>query len=952
MKKERLNQILGILLLPYLAMDFGRDGKDPIANIRYAFVRLSRRGEDFRGKSRNSHRSRIGLERERLEKEYEKCEKELSVFLQNQSELNPRSLDDLRMLLNLYFPEEKIADLYGEFAEKGVESSGIIEWYYFYNIFRIAKSLLTFRDGDTAIRTWMNEREDGDDDIFGYSDIFDKVEIWNLISRKMVPDIFIIAFYIEARLENPFYLYGQTGRILLADKTLGRLLEKGVAETHFHMNAGIDYELLWEKATHLEFWEKVITTKEEYENMNSKQRDAFGFHVVIFRLILAEFLEYSRFHSWCEMMSSSFLDPVAKDLLCCLYEGRQPEYSEEWRVYYDKVRRRWQEDYGDLGSGDFLIDTVYRKYRQYETYSEMILLQKCMGYLRESMHETELLHLFFQYIRIKNDFYGSIVQSGRVQGLENFQLIYGCMTNKLKKYMPDLNVRMEAVFRSMFHNIHLRKLEVRISPPDPFLYDFEAHKSSQKELKDKILEYVGVVISEYRKYLKKAQKNNLSTPTVGIIFHFIKKDSVDNRIADACWIKKEEADSDHILKWRDQMARCARAIEELRSEVPLLSEYIVGIDAASVENKAEPWIFAPIYTAIRNRLITKPLLLPHNAKVMKINNVGFTYHVGEEFRHIMSGLRHVDEVIRFFFYKAGDRIGHAIVLGTDIEKWVKDNEVVVMPLIEYLEDLIWLWGLIVHERASFNISLDVVEGKILELAKQAYGEIIGVTPNMLYDAYLEKFQLDNRETFARMRQQLVRTEPKTEQEHFCRYYDSSTPYGIIWTKEKILCTNFCPIYYRKLHTPIMVHIRKSICPLLKEVQERVVRQVQQKGIYVEVNPTSNLVIGEADSLNESHVFQLNSRNLSGHEASGHEVMVTVNSDDPMIFNTSSENELAYIYHAMNYRGYGKESVLEWVDKVRKFGMDSCFIKREKDPDELLSETELLLDSIEDYRKRP
>lgn len=53
-------------------------------------------------------------------------------------------------------------------------------------------------------------------------------------------------------------------------------------------------------------------------------------------------------------------------------------------------------------------------------------------------------------------------------------------------------------------------------------------------------------------------------------------------------------------------------------------------------------------------------------------------------------------------------------------------------------------------------------------------------------------------------------------------------------------------------------------------------------------------------------------------------MVTVNSDDPMIFNTSSENELAYIYHAMNYRGYGKESVLEWVDKVRQFGMDSSF----------------------------
>ena len=43
-----------------------------------------------------------------------------------------------------------------------------------------------------------------------------------------------------------------------------------------------------------------------------------------------------------------------------------------------------------------------------------------------------------------------------------------------------------------------------------------------------------------------------------------------------------------------------------------------------------------------------------------IQNMGFTYHVGEDFRHIASGLRHVDEVIENFHYKAGDRLGHAI----------------------------------------------------------------------------------------------------------------------------------------------------------------------------------------------------------------------------------------------------------------------------------------------------
>ena len=57
----------------------------------------------------------------------------------------------------------------------------------------------------------------------------------------------------------------------------------------------------------------------------------------------------------------------------------------------------------------------------------------------------------------------------------------------------------------------------------------------------------------------------------------------------------------------------------------------------------------------------------------------------------------------------------------------------------------------------------------------------------------------------------------------------------------------------------------------------------------------------------------------------------------MIFNTSIENELAYIYHAMNYKGYGKESVIEWVNKVRQYGMDSSFIKRERETKKLLKE---------------
>jgi len=937
MNKERMSQILSILLMPYLEKEFCEEGKDVIENIRYSFAELRRR----QGKS-------LG-EKERLREEYETAERQLTIFLQNRSELKPRTLDDLRMLLELYFPEAQIADTYDECREHNEKNRHDIERHYFYNIFRIAKSLLTFRDGEAAIRTWMNEKRDGENDIFDCSDIFDKVEIWNQLSRKMVPDVFIMAFYIEAGLDRTFYLHGQTGRILLADKTLERILEKGVAETHFHMNAGINYEILWEKATHLEAWEKRIAAKEEYEKSIDYRKELFGFHVVIFRLVLAHYLEVESGRDRQCSLLGFIEDGAVKELLSSLFYGRQPRYRREWVACYERIHYQWRQRYGKAEGEDFLMDTVYKKYRSYNTHSEMILLQRFLSYLRRKEQDRKALHMFFQYIRVKNHFYSRIVQSNQIQGLDNFQLIYGEMTKKMKDYIPNLNSRMEVIFKSMFHNIHLKKLEIRITAPEVPMYGTSAPQSSRKELRDGILGCIKEILTAYKKYILKSGASSI--PTIGIIFHFLKRDFVDNRIADMCWITGESsADSRHMLMWRAQMVKCAQAIEELRSEIPLLAEYIVGIDAASVENKAEPWVFAPVYAAIRNRRITRPLLMTGGGDIVKINNIGFTYHVGEEFRHVLSGLRHVDEVIRFFHYKAGDRIGHAIVLGVDIDKWVEENEVVVMPLIEYLEDLLWLWGLIVHEGVSFDISLDVIEGKILELAKQVYGEIVGVTPNMLYDAYLEKFSLDNSNVFCKMKKTFIVEEPDEDAEHFCRYYNMKAPYGIIWTKEKILCTNFCPIYYQKLHVLIMVHVRRDNCQLLKEVQEKIVRQVEQKGIYVEVNPTSNLVIGGSGSLKESHVFQLNSRSIHG-DTIGHEVMVTVNSDDPMIFNTSSENELAYIYHAMNYKGYGKESVIEWVDKVRQYGMDSCFVKREKETGQLLEEMESLLKQIESLQKK-
>lgn len=46
-----------------------------------------------------------------------------------------------------------------------------------------------------------------------------------------------------------------------------------------------------------------------------------------------------------------------------------------------------------------------------------------------------------------------------------------------------------------------------------------------------------------------------------------------------------------------------------------------------------------------------------------------TYHVGEEWKDVADGLRAIDEAILFLNMGNGDRLGHATVLGIDIEDW-------------------------------------------------------------------------------------------------------------------------------------------------------------------------------------------------------------------------------------------------------------------------------------------
>lgn len=62
-----------------------------------------------------------------------------------------------------------------------------------------------------------------------------------------------------------------------------------------------------------------------------------------------------------------------------------------------------------------------------------------------------------------------------------------------------------------------------------------------------------------------------------------------------------------------------------------------------------------------------------------MQSLRFTFHAGEDFRHIPSRLCRIDEAVEHLKFHAGDRIGHGIALGIAPQKWKNQNPVIIVP---------------------------------------------------------------------------------------------------------------------------------------------------------------------------------------------------------------------------------------------------------------------------------
>lgn len=959
MNKYRLNQILEILLFPVMDSELGKE--DPLLTCYKA----------YREYMQESHRIEISIRtRADCEKEYKKARKKLVEYLVERNHGRVKSEDDVQMLLDLYYSMtelecemEYLARVRADRKYANILMENISSCYI-KSLARISCSLITYRDGVAAIRQWV-DKDVAHKDLFSSSSVYSKIEIWNLLCRFTAPDLYIVIAAIENKLGLEA-LYEQKPNIALADKLLVKSIQKGVAENHLHFSVGFDYEIVWLYYTNLNFVEKQkagVWKTDIYKQLQ----------LALFRYFAANYLEQEEkgegFGVWLR-------NPAWKELFEIIYKLYVGEYigevSKECQEVIYKLYAQAKKE-STIRECDYLMDKIYFHYIEYKTSSEFILLYKCYRYLKETEADTFFARVFLQYVRLKNEYFYTMFQQHMFQGLEYFQKKFHLTKNSMEKNVLPTEDMMVEVFRSQAKIANLRKLEIRVAPlVDGYELDHFSYEKSSRSILKQLSEQICMILKSYRRYilegvlgvrwawdlLKKCEcdrlnleeiineirMNKVTIPTLGIIFHFIKEDYLEDICGQYCWRSvcgDKDLHSSHRLLRRLYTTNIAIALEELRSNIPKLSEYIVGIDAASDENAVEPWMFSSTYKTMRSRLHTKPVLeIWNTGGFEKIQNIGFTYHVGEDFRHIVSGLRHVDEVLEHFSYKAGDRLGHALALGIDIEQWGMENEVVPIPIQEHLENLLWTWGVNVCEGIDLPIQLEVLEDRINNIIWELYEEPEFISIKMLYRAYQMKFDASHE----KIAHKLLKGEINKRGFCLCRNTEECFK-G--WTAEKLLMTNYCPVYEgaEKYARVSMISVSKEDITLYKKIQEHLIHKVEEMGIFIETNPTSNLTIGDVSHVRKHPIFHLNRR---GNEM-GNKALVTINSDDPAVFNTNIENELAYIYYAAEAKGIAKSEILEWIDRIREYGIEASFVQKEKGVEQILSEIENILEEIRRLR---
>ncbi|WP_214853068.1 hypothetical protein [Exiguobacterium sp. s166] len=705
---------------------------------------------------------------------------------------------------------------------------------------------------------------------------------WDGFQNKVDANVFIGA-YAAAKLDKN--LVCQSNIVINHDNDrVYQILRKGVCEGHMHLKgSGLTTELSWISFLGSSF----ISTDGIYSfvqnNNNFREYKSYGYteneivlslqKVKLARIILDQ----------AEELDSEILKKFKKMI-----------YINDLEIF--KVEALLNKE--DLEKSINSFNKKLQKEERYSIVSERLFYEKMFLNLTNKTMSTFYLNLFNFYIWGASVFKFELNQDNVGMGFQKFKY----QENVKDQLIKDNTLIYKSVFEKYYEEGVIRKIEFRIAPKN-----INEIKKLIKKL-DEINNEVHCI------YSKKKNTRNYNLPLIeyGLIIHYIKRDDLAQnpnsdragRYKNYIEIVREDARKvEKVLEWETELASNPLLAETFKRK-------IVAIDAANTEIGCPPEIFGVSFR--KHRYTCDPF-----------GGINFTFHVGEEFKTLESGIRNVDEAIDYLEYRRGDRLGHALALGIDASAYFKRKRYkVVTSLQDYIDNIAWLYG-IYSQPCHFNEKYIALLTAMYDKHKHHLFKDFFDFSFTISD-YIQSMRLRSDDSVQYTNREIVNSTSKMlyskqmSRETF-QFNDGNPDHSSAFMNTKARLLNYHYIYDSNFisnsRTTIEYKIEDEWINLVSHVQLILRDKLVERGIVVEANPSSNRKISSVQNFSELPFLVMNSYHLEDSDKK--HVSITINTDDSAIFQTNLSNEYSLIARSLELEGYQPERIYSYLEYLRE-----------------------------------
>ena len=513
-----------------------------------------------------------------------------------------------------------------------------------------------------------------------------------------------------------------------------------------------------------------------------------------------------------------------------------------------------------------------------------------------------ILHL---YLLLQNQYRSLMVQGEELYGFDQFQKFTHTELRSLaeKRYLQRL--------RDM-HGVHAQRsqsnyLEGRFAPKSTATDNAQLLK---------------IILLDYLEYLQEGNDSRVDVDKTSLRSVLEALDTV-SKSADVRWPRRQQlALVAHFIKedwdinkggtYRHYKLRRKLEVQmaQLRTTLkdhPRLHRWVRGVDGAANELHAPPEVFASIF-----RQATRAGL-GHRS-----------FHVGEDFPHLLTGIRHMLDALELLDLRDGARIGHGTALGIGPELWLERMPSTLhLKRSERLLDLLAAWKLL-RELQDTTVQAYQVELALNRLLAQVFKAPISTHLferamhlrglHMGFVASLQNnpdWRWTNTSLVDSLREEARLVSEANEQD------GEALSLLWQWQHDREL--------WKRSESLLSIEVQDTLFTpaIYLRLQQALMRHVADRRVVIETLPSSNVRISQYERFEEHHAFRW--MGIPGNVQDGDTpIMVSLGSDDPGIFAGNLKGEFYQLYAVLRQRGFADADALRHVSIVNERGRQYRF----------------------------